>query len=133
MADLTPWNRELGTKQGRITPAAVAPQEGTKVFCLGWDLPGHNDELVFDDFAAIEQTATFDVSTRLLRITAIIRPPTVIPAGTKWVVDVLIDSVVVVSHLLAVGPTRRRNFSVNVSKFAAGDHAVMLRLRFASA
>ncbi len=131
MADLTPWTRELGTQQGRITPAVVVPPAGTKVFCLGWDLPDHFDELVIGDYAQVSQTAAFAAGARLLRVTALVRAPRVIIAGTRWIVEVLIDNVVRVRHVLVAGaPIRRRNFSINVSKLAAGSHTVTLRLRF---
>lgn len=126
----TAWNRELGTKQGRIRPASVPSISGDYAFCLGFDDPGHFDLVTPGDFVLIEQRAVFTPGTKLLRIRANVRPPKAVPIGHKWVLEVMLDDVVKSIHTLAPGgPTRARLFSVNVSKVAAGSHTVTVRLR----
>lgn len=129
MTVLDAWTRELATKQGRITPALGAVA-GTKAFCLGFDTPGHAAVLAPGDFAQIEQEATFTPGTRIFRMSARVRPPTLIPTGYKWVLSLLVDDVEMTSiRLDAGGPTRTRTLDANVSKLAAGNHFVTIRLR----
>ncbi len=129
--DRDAFTRELGLRQGRIQPAGVAPLAGSHVFCLGWDGEGHYEELAPGDFVQIEQEATFTPGTKVFRATAIVRPPSYIPPGHKWVLRLLVDDVVLVEHrLIEGGRTRQLVLSANVSKVAPGNHFVTLRLQF---
>lgn len=132
---LNAWTRELGTKQGRIAPAGVAPLQGISVFCIGFDGAGHTDHLNLGDFADVSQTATFQTSTRIFRMSAVVRPPRTAPTGTQWRLSLRIDDVEVVAQILKPGgKTRVRHFAANVSKINDGfDHKVALRLALEAA
>lgn len=128
---LNAFTREVGTRQGRIAPTGVTPVQSTHVFCLGIDGTDAYDVMTPGDFVQVEQEATFTPGTKLFRVTAQVRPPAVIPNGYKWVFQILVDDVVLVEHRLVAGDvTRTRAFALNVSKLAAGDHIVTMRLRF---
>ena len=129
---LTAFNRALGTKQGRIKPAHAIPFSGEYVFCLGHDDPGHTDDIAPGDFALVEQHATFEAGTKLLRLKASVRPPKEVPPGHKWVLELLVnDKLAVAADLVPGMRQRRRSFALNVSKLDhAKKHFVTARLRF---
>lgn len=128
---LDAWSRDLGTNQGRIEPVGAVAPAGAMVLCLGFDTPLRFEELAPGDFVQVAQEAGFAAGARVLRITAIVRPPAVIPAGYKWVLSLRIDDDEHASYrLVAGGPTRQKNFAANISKLASGSHVVTLRLQF---
>lgn len=131
---LTAFNRELGAKQGRIVPAAMNPITGEYVFCLGHDTPGHTETMQAGDFALVEQTNSFSVGAKVLRIKARVRPPATTPPGHVWLLDVMLDDVVKIRHRLrAGGPVRDRSFALNVSKLVPGStHILTICLRLAT-
>src|SRR5690242_11776212 len=94
------FTRGLAKSQGRIAPVDVEPSQGSYVFCLGVDGADRYDSFTPGDFAQVEQQAEFTAGTKLFRVTAKIRPPKVIPAGFKWVFQVLVDDVVLAEHRL---------------------------------
>ena len=127
---LDAFNRELGTRQGRIEPSGVLAPSGTWVCCLGFD-GVRTEELAPGDFMQVEQEATLTAGTKLVRATCIVKPPASIPDGYKWVIQFLVDDVVLVEQRLrAGGLTRTRSFAANVSKLAGGNHIFTFRLRF---
>lgn len=124
---LTAWNRELGTTQGRIAPAAFTPPEGTFAFVLGRDLPGLTQKLEIGDFVEVKQTADFG-EAQLVRFRARMRPPESVPAGLAWKASLRIDGSERASALLVPGRTRDRvDLAANVSKLS-GDHEIAFRL-----
>jgi hypothetical protein len=127
---LDAFNRELGTRQGRIKPAGVIAPSGDWVCVLGFD-GFRTEELAPGDFVQIEQEATFTAGTKLLRVTCIVAPPATIPTGYKWILQLLVDDVVYAEHrLVAGGRTRTRSLAANVSKLAGGNHFATVRLWF---
>lgn len=129
MADA--FSRQLGTAQGRIAPAGTSPLAGSAVMCLGFDGASRFEMLAPGDFVQVEQQATFTAGTKLFRIPVIVRAPASIPAGYKWCVRILLDDTLVVEHRIVAGDTtRRRDFAINVSKVAAGNHIITVRLVF---
>ena len=124
---LTAWNRELGTTQGRIAPAAFTPPEGTFAFVLGPDLPGLAQKLNVGDFVEAKQTADFG-GTSIVRFRARMRPPASLPAGVAWKASLRIDGGERASTLLVPGRTRDRiDLAANVSKLS-GNHELAFRL-----
>lgn len=124
---LTAWNRELGTTQGRIAPAAFTPPEGTFAFVLGRDLPALAQKLNVGDFVEVKQTADFG-DTAIVRFRARMRPPATVPAGVAWKASILIDGGERASTLLVPGRTRDRiDLAANVSKLL-GNHELAFRL-----
>lgn len=124
---LTAWNRELGTTQGRIAPAAFTPPEGTFAFVLGRDLPALTQKLNVGDFVEVKQTADFG-DTAIVRFRARMRPPTNVPVGVAWKASIRIDGGERASTLLVPGRTRDRiDLAANVSKLL-GNHELAFRL-----
>lgn len=124
---LTAWNRELGTTQGRIAPAAFTPPEGMFAFVLGRELPGLAQTLNTGDFVEVKQTADFG-DAKIVRFRARMRPPASVPAGFGWRVSIRIDGAEHAGALLVPGRTRDRvDLAANVSKLS-GDHELAFRL-----
>lgn len=124
---LTAWNRELGTTQGRIAPAAFTPPEGTFAFVLGRDLPALTQKLNVGDFVEVKQTADFG-DAKIVRFRARTRPPAGVPDGVGWKASLRIDGSERASALLLPGRTRNRiDLAANVSKLS-GDHELAFRL-----
>ncbi len=124
---LTAWNRELGTTQGRIAPAAFTPPERTLAFVLGRDLPGLAHKLEVGDFVEVKQTADFG-DAKIVRFRARMRPPESAPGGAGWRASIRIDGAEYASALLLPGRTRdRADLAANVSKLS-GDHELAFRL-----
>lgn len=127
---LNAWTRELGTEQGRIAPQGWEPPAGAFAFVLGFDEPGHFEELDLNDYAEVSQSATFAAGAVVVRLTARFRPPTSSPAGTKWRFSVRIDGTEYAHHDLVPGRTRDRvTLAANVSKLAPGAHTLAFRLQ----
>jgi hypothetical protein len=124
---LTAWDRELGTTQGRIAPAAFTPPEGTFAFVLGRDLPGLAQKLNVGDFVEVKQTADFG-DAKIVRFRARMRPPASLPANVGWRASIRIDGGERASTLLVPGRTRDRvDLAANVSKLS-GNHELAFRL-----
>lgn len=124
---LTAWNRELGTTQGRIAPAAFTPPEGTHAFVLGRDLLGLSQKLNVGDFVEVKQTADFG-DTQVVRFRARMRPPGSVPAGVGWRASLRIDGDERASAMLVPGRARDRiDLAANVSKLS-GNHELAFRL-----
>lgn len=124
---LTAWNRELGTTQGRIAPAAFTPPEGLHAFVLGRDLAGLAQRLNVGDFVEVKQTADFG-DAKIVRFRARMRPPMSVPAGMAWRASIRIDGADRASTLLVPGRTRDRvDLAANVSKLS-GNHELAFRL-----
>ncbi len=124
---LTAWNRELGTTQGRIAPAAFTPPEGVLAFVLGRDLPGLAQKLSLGDFVEVKQVADFG-DAKIVRFRARMRPPDVVPAGVGWRASLRIDGSERASALLVPGRSRDRvDLAANVSKLT-GNHELAFRL-----
>lgn len=124
---LTAWNRDLGTTQGRIAPAAFTPPEGTFAFVLGRDLPGLAQKLEVGDFVEVKQTADFG-DAKVVRFRARMRPPANAPAGAGWKASIRIDGAEYASALLLPGRIRDRgDLAANVSKLS-GNHELAFRL-----
>jgi hypothetical protein len=124
---LTAWNRELGTTQGRIAPAAFTPPEGTFAFVLGRDLPSLAQKLNVGDFVEVKQTADFG-DAKMVRFRARMRPPASVPAGVGWRASIRIDGTERAGTVLIPGRTRDRvDLAANVSKLS-GDHELAFRL-----
>lgn len=126
---LDAWNRDLGGSQGRIVPATVDPIAGSYVFCLGFDEPLREEDLAPGDFAQLEQANDITPGAKLLRVTSIIRPPSTVPAGQFWAVQLLLNDVVKVQYeLIPGGRTRTRQFAINVSKLSHIVYNLTMRL-----
>lgn len=131
---LDAFNREAGTRQGRIAPVGAAPLDGVEVFCLGFDGAQHTEQLNVGDYTSVSQTSLFDAGTKLFRISAVVRPPASVPTGLKWVLSLQVDAVVVSSITLVPGTrTRTRTMTANVSKVSHGTHTVSLTLQLQAA
>lgn len=129
---LNAWTREAGTQQARIEPTGWTAPEGTHVFVLGFDTPGHFELLNVGDYAEVSQTGTFTGgvgNTKLIRVKARLRPPSAMPSGLGWKFSLKLDGTERVSRVLT--PARLRDcvdLAANVSKFAGGNHTVTLRV-----
>lgn len=127
------FTRQSGTKQGRIAPAGATPAQGSYVFCLGFDTPGHVEEISEGQFVEVWQDIDFEAATKLLRVNVQIRPPASVPSGLKWRVSLRVANIErAAQDLTPGGPLRSRSFSANVSKLSAGAHRVAIRLQLVS-
>lgn len=69
--DVTAFNRELGTQQGRLRPSGFTPPDGNWCFVLGADRDGMTGRFVDGDKASLQQTGplnTGDVMNVRLRL-----------------------------------------------------------------
>jgi hypothetical protein len=134
---LNAFTRELGSQQGRITPAGWLQPEGDFAFVLGFDRAGHVEVLNIGDYCEVSQTAEFSGAlnaTRILRLTARLRAPTTMPLGTAWDFTLSIDGTVRARRRLSPPRTRELiDIAANVGKAIAGNHTVALRLELVAA
>ena len=80
MAELTPFDAELGLEQGRLTPPTnFVPTDGESAYVLGTDLPGTERLVRLGDRVELTQNADLTVGTKLLRYSAKLVPPARMP------------------------------------------------------
>jgi len=123
------FNRALGTDQGRVVPKGAVAHSGSYAFVLGFGSPGRVEAIEPGDYVQVAQVASFAAGTKLLRVAATIRPPSApVPAGL-WRLHLLIDGLARATHDLVPGAKMRTlELAANVSKLAAGNHTIALRL-----
>jgi hypothetical protein len=130
MVDVSPFQAEFGTRQGRISPLGVVPPEGSFVYTLGYDLPLHSAILSINDYIQITQSATFTAGTKLFRMRVRMRSPIQIPQGLKWILTLSIDGVERTRRTLVANALRDLfDLAANVTNLGGGAHAVALRLQ----
>jgi phage tail-like protein len=131
----TPFDAEYGTRQGRIEPTDGPAFQGAFVYQLGHDLPGQLREFAANDVHVIDQSATFTTGARTLRLKARVRPPTSMPAGTRWIVFVQIDGTTHSWIQILAGDIERTYAdlaaSISTGNLGGGSHDVELTLLFA--
>lgn len=129
---LTAWDSDLGTRQGRIQPTGATPAQGEWSFVLGSDAPGYFELLNPGDSVTVGQLADWTAAD-LVRVTAVLRPATAIPAGVHWRFSLLVDGAEVVGQDMPQGATRTRiDMAANVANLA-GDREVSFRLQLLGA
>lgn len=128
----TPFDRLLGSSQGRVQPSGWAAPDGAYVFVLGSDVPGQLATLAGGDYTQVAQVGRFDLH-KLLRFRARLRAPSTVPAGTHWRADLLIDGVTKYSWYFPAGQTRTLSDQAwPVDALGPGDHEIAFRLVFAN-
>lgn len=127
----TPFQRDFGTRQGRIdNPQGVVPPEGSFVFVLGYDLPLHTEILGVNDYIEISQLGEFAANTKILRMRVRLRAPVVMPTGVKWILILYIDGIERTRRTLRAGSLRDLyDLAANVTGYGPGEHLVVLRLQ----
>lgn len=138
---LTPFNARWGTRQGRIKPVNWTAPLGAYVLCLGDDLPGTTGLLRNGDELDVSQLADFS-SLSFVRYLARLRPPSTVPAGCAWFLDVLLTSIVLDSPVTVIqslpllpGRTRDlRDLGINIGSGSTApggaSSTLTFRLRF---
>ena len=127
---LGPFRKVTETNDAlRIVPANWIPVDGSFVLALGSDTPGRKFNFVDGDSIELSQIGDFEAS-RLLRMTTHIRGPEEMPAGTRWVAEILIDNVQYAEREILPGREKDLfDMGANVAHFT-GNHEVAVRLRF---
>ena len=90
MADISHFERALGTSQGRIQPVGYTPVDGLFAFVLGHDLRGEFGVFNIGDKVEVSQTADFDTA-ELLRLNLRLRAPSV-PLIGRTATDAVTDA-----------------------------------------
>lgn len=127
----TDFNRELGSKQGRVAPtiSGYTTPDGTYVFCLGYLDSGFLASLDVGDYVETYREGSL-VGVKILRFQFLLKGPvTSMPVGRSWEFSVRIDDVPVHTLTVATGSSRvRKDLAVNVSKYSEADHKIAFRL-----
>jgi hypothetical protein len=127
------FTREFGVRQGRIEPVDGAT-EGDFAFVLGFDTPGRFELLDIGDNIEVRQTAEFQAGEKVVRVAVRLRGPASIPAGHKWVFELIIDGDVRATRDIHAGDDRELvEFMANCSKVGAGNKLLAMRLSLAAA
>lgn len=91
----TPYDADLGARQGRIQPAGWTTPDGSYVFCLGHDTPGTERMVMQGDQVAITQTfdlASLPTQPSVIRFRARVRAHTISGTPTPtWSFRILVD------------------------------------------
>jgi hypothetical protein len=128
---LTDFNRELGSKQGRVTPTlpGYTTPDGTYVFCLGYLDSGFLASMNTGDYVETYQEGSF-VGVNLLRFKVLLKGPlTSVPVGRSWQFSIRIDDVPYHTLTVSTGTSRHRtDLAVNVSKLSVATHKLAFRL-----
>lgn len=131
---LSPFDAEVGTTQGRLTPAGwPTPPDGTHALVLGSDVVGRRYSLVAGDYVEASQTADF-VAT-LVRFATRIRPPADAQAGISWALSLLVDEVAKLTVPFAPGDAQRTRYDLAALTpgLTSGSHRVTFRLTLSAA
>ena len=131
--ELDAFSADPGVDALRIQPSASDAGirlDGSFVFCLGHDAPGFFALLKPGDYAEITQTGDFTGSQLVTFQPRTRAPKKPLPIGYSWVCDVRVDGVVFGTRTIGDGqtPDDWANWILNVSKVAAGNHALAFRL-----
>lgn len=113
----------------RIAPVGWTPIDGSFVLTLGSDTAGRLFDFVDGDSIEVAQNGDFETD-RFFSLTTHIRGPESMPTGTRWIAEILIDSVVYAQREILPGREKDLfDMAANVSRFT-GDHVLSFRLRF---
>jgi phage tail-like protein len=127
----TALNRLLGSTQGRIKPNGTTPPLGEYVFALGSDVAGITYTFNTGDNVLVAQTADM-TGQKLVRFTAVVRPPTSMPASVWWELEWGVDAQVHGSRKLTPGSTLQLiDGVINVTSLV-GNHDLKFRLKLAT-
>lgn len=106
----TPWEKDLGTYQGRI--ASSAAPEGSYVFELGHALRSAFN-LAVGDYHEVKQTVTLDHGSSVLRASVRVVSPLTIPFGFGFLLTARLNGTVKVSR-----PIKSGGRTVTIEDFA---------------
>ena len=123
----TPFDMEMGKRQGRLVPSGWTPSSGEHAFVLGSDLPGHMHRLEVGDHCEVFQDMDF-TGVNFIRARLRLRNASSLPVGLNWEASILVDGVKKATMTVEPGRTRdRADMAANVSKLT-GTHSVAVRL-----
>jgi hypothetical protein len=130
---LNAFNRDIGSKQGRLQPIGWLAPEGDYAFVLGYDAIGHAEQLLLGDYCEINQTADVGGDTCLMRASLRLRGPALFLAGASWRFSMRINDVEVAFVIIPVGRTLNKvDLAANVAKLAGTTVKVGFRLELAN-
>ena len=127
----SPFDMEMGARQGRLKPAGWTPPSGEHAFILGSDLPGYLHRLEAGDHTEVSQDVDL-TGVNFIRARLRLRNVQALPAGLNWEASIAVDGVKQTSMTVEPGRTRdREDMAANVSKLT-GAHQVSVRLELVS-
>jgi hypothetical protein len=123
----TPFDMEMGARQGRLKPSGWTPTSGEYAFVLGSNLPGHIHRLEAGDHCEVSQEMDL-TGVNFIRARLRLRNASFLPAGLNWEASILVDGMKKATMTVEPGKTRdRADMAANVSKLT-GMHSVAVRL-----
>lgn len=128
----TPFDTEMGVRQGRLEPAGWIPPSGEHVFVLGSDLPGDMHYIEVGDHSEVSQDVDL-AGVNFIRAKLRLRNSSLLPSDLNWEASILVDGVKKATMTVGPGWTRdRKDMAANVSKLT-GTHQVSVRLELVAA